>query len=81
MDLDSDHSVAGFVIEHMMVTNMRGQFNEITGRIHFDLSDITHSSMGAVIYVSGIYTGIQKRDDLLRSTDFFDVSKYPKLLF
>ena len=79
--IDPDHSVAAFVVRHMMVTNVRGQFNKVTGEIHFDASDIENSSVKAAIDVSGIYTGIQKRDDHLRSADFFDAASYPHIIF
>lgn len=79
--IDSDHTVAGFIVRHFMITNVRGQFNKITGTIYFDPADISHSSVEAVIDVSGIFTGIQKRDDHLRSSDFFDVARYPQIIF
>ena len=79
--IDPDHSVAAFAVRHMMVSDVRGQFNKISGEISFDPSDIPHSSVEVAIDVSGIYTGIQKRDDHLRSPDFFDVGKYPQITF
>ncbi len=79
--IDPDHSVAGFVIRHMMVTNVRGQFNRIKGTINFDPAEVAHSSLEAAIDVAGITTGIEKRDEHLRSNDFFDVAKYPDMIF
>jgi polyisoprenoid-binding protein YceI len=79
--IDPDHSVAAFVVRHMMVANVRGQFNKITGTIQFDHNDTGKSSVEVVIDASGIYTGIQKRDDHLRSPDFLDVDKYPQIHF
>jgi polyisoprenoid-binding protein YceI len=79
--IDPEHSVAAFVIRHMMVANVRGQFNKLSGVIHFDPSNIAGSSVEAAIDVAGIYTGIQKRDDHLRSADFFDVINYPQITF
>jgi polyisoprenoid-binding protein YceI len=79
--IDPDHSVAAFVVSHMMVANVHGQFNKIKGVIHFDHTDIPNSSVELSIDVSGIYTGIQKRDGHLRSPDFFDVEKYPYMTF
>lgn len=79
--VDPDHSVAGFTIRHMMVTNVRGQFNKIGGAIHFDPADIAHSSVEVTIDVAGITTGIPKRDEHLRSNDFFDAAKYPAMKF
>jgi polyisoprenoid-binding protein YceI len=79
--IDPDHSVAAFVVRHMMVANVRGQFNKIKGTINFDQDNIAKSSVEVVIDTSGIYTGIQKRDDHLRSPDFLDVGKYPHIHF
>jgi len=79
--IDPDHSVAAFAIRHMMVANVRGQFNKLSGVVYFDPSDIENSSANAAIDVTGIYTGIQKRDDHLRSADFFDVATYPQITF
>ncbi len=79
--IDPDHSVAAFVVRHMMIADVRGQFNAISGTIQFDPADIAHSSVEAEIEVSRIYTGIAKRDDHLRSPDFFDVERYPKMTF
>lgn len=79
--IDPDHTVAGFVVRHFMITNVRGQFNKITGTIHFDPSDVAHSSVEAAIDVKSIYTGIQKRDDHLCSQDFFDAAKYTQIIF
>lgn len=79
--IDPDHSVAAFSVRHMMVTNVRGQFNKISGTIHFDPADVGRSSIEAEIEVSGLWTGIKKRDEHLRSPDFFDVVIYPKIIF
>jgi polyisoprenoid-binding protein YceI len=79
--IDPDHSVAAFVIRHMMVANVRGQFNKLSGVVHFEPSGIASSSVEAAIDVAGIYTGIQKRDDHLRSADFFDAANHPGIIF
>lgn len=79
--IDPDHSVAGFCVRHMMVTNVRGQFNKLAGVIHFDPADTANSSAEARIDVAGVTTGIPKRDEHLRSEDFFDAKKYPEMTF
>jgi polyisoprenoid-binding protein YceI len=79
--IDPDHTVAAFVVRHMMVANVRGQFNRIRGTINFDPDDVAKSSVEVVIDASAIYTGIPKRDDHLRSPDFLDVEKFPHILF
>jgi polyisoprenoid-binding protein YceI len=79
--IDPDHSVASFVVRHMMVANVRGQFNRISGTIHFDPADLANSSVEVSIDASGIYSGIQKRDDHLRSPDYLDAESYPQITF
>ncbi len=79
--IDPDHSVAGFTIRHMMVTNVRGQFNKISGAVHFDPSSVLGSSVEATIDVTGITTGVPKRDEHLLSNDFFDAARFPSMTF
>ena len=79
--IDPDHSVAVFSIRHFEIANVHGHFNKITGTIHFDPADTAHSSVEVTIDAASICTGIKKRDDHLRSPDFFDIEKYPKILF
>jgi polyisoprenoid-binding protein YceI len=79
--IDPDHSVAAFIVRHMMIADVRGQFNKISGTIYFDPDAAAESSVEAVIDAGGIYTGITKRDDHLRSPEFLDVEKYPQIIF
>src|SRR5512135_379252 len=79
--IDPDHSGATFSIRHMMIAQVRGQFGKIGGTIYFDPLDIQKSSVELSIDASSISTGIQKRDDHLKSPDFFDVDKYPTISF
>jgi polyisoprenoid-binding protein YceI len=79
--IDPDHSVAAFSVLHMMIAHVRGQFNKIAGTIYFDPLHIFESSVELTIDVSPLVTGIQKRDDHLRSADFFDVATYPDIFF
>jgi polyisoprenoid-binding protein YceI len=79
--VDPDHSVAAFSIRHMMIAHVRGQFNKIAGSIYFDPPNIDVSSIELTIDVSSIFTGVTKRDDHLRSPDFFNIEKYPTISF
>jgi polyisoprenoid-binding protein YceI len=79
--IDPDHSVAAFAVRHMMIANVRGQFSKVTGIVHLDDDDITRSSVEVTIEVAGITTGIPKRDDHLRSADFFDAANFPTITF
>ncbi len=64
-----------------MLTKVRGQFNKMKGVIKFDPPDIASLSVEVEIDAASIGTGVQKRDDHLRTVDFFDVDKHPKILF
>lgn len=80
-NIDSDHSVAAFTVRHFMITLVRGQFNKISGSIQFDVENPVLGSVEAVIEAAGVYTGIPKRDEHLRSPDFLDVEKFPFIQF
>ena len=79
--IDPDHSVAAFVVSHMMICDVHGQFNKVSGSIRFDPAEPEKASLEVTIGVAGVYTGIQKRDDHLRSPDFFDAAVYPVMTF
>ncbi len=79
--IDPDHSVATFAVRHMMIANVRGMFSNISGTIQYDEDDITRSSVEAVIEVSGLHSGVKKRDEHLLSDEILDAAKYPTMTF
>jgi polyisoprenoid-binding protein YceI len=80
-NIDPDHSNIGFKIKHLMVTNVNGNFNKFNGVVEIDDKDITKSTVQVTIDTNSINTNVQKRDEHLRSADFFDVAKYPTMTF
>ncbi len=79
--IDPDHSVAAFSIRHMMIAQVRGQFNKIEGTVNFDPADISGSSVELTIDASSVLSGVEKRDAHLRTADFLDTKKYPVISF
>ncbi|HET6461033.1 MAG TPA: YceI family protein [Syntrophales bacterium] len=79
--IDTDHTVAHFTVRHIMINDVHGQFNKVAGFIKFDPADIAGTSTEIAIDAASIFTGIEARDNHLRSSDFFDVGKYPHILF
>jgi polyisoprenoid-binding protein YceI len=79
--LDMQHSSINFMVRHLLVAKVRGRFTRWTGTVRFDESDPSASSVEVSIDASSIDTSEAQRDAHLRSPDFFDVGKYPKITF
>ena len=79
--LDDAHSTVGFSVKHMMVTNQKGAFDKFNGTIELDDKDVTKSSVNVEIDVASINSKNAKRDEHLKSPEFFDAAKFPKLTF
>ena len=79
--IDIDHSAARFSIRHFMIANVVGLFSKMSGLILFDPPDLIRLSVEAEVEVQSLTTGHAGRDEHLLSPDYFDVAKYPKILF
>lgn len=79
--LDSAHSHVGFSIRHMMISTVRGSFDQFDGEIDVDESDPARSRAEGRIQVASIDTGNDERDAHLRGADFFDAQTYPTITF
>jgi polyisoprenoid-binding protein YceI len=80
-NIDPDHSNVGFKVRHLMVSNVKGNFDKHTGTVEINDQDITKSRVEVSIDTNSVNTNVQKRDEHLRSADFFDVAKYPTMTF
>ena len=80
-NIDPAHTVAEFKVKHMMISNLKGQFAEVTGWLTVDESDLKNSRVEALIEASSIETRDAQRDAHLKGADFFDVEKFPTLSF
>ncbi|NOT34846.1 MAG: YceI family protein [Candidatus Eisenbacteria bacterium] len=77
---DGVHSEAGFSIRHIF-TKVPGRFDDMSGSIVFDEKNPSKSTVQATIQAKSINTRNERRDNHLRSADFFDVEKFPTLDF
>ena len=79
--IDSAHSNAEFAVKHMMISTVRGRFRTLEGAVHLNEAEPARSSVEAAIDTASVDTAEPKRDDHLRSADFFDVETYPTMEF
>ncbi len=80
--IDSAHTTVGFSISHLVINDVKGRFKEFEGTVIIDPDNgNTIQEARAVIQAKSIDTDIAKRDDHLRSADFFDVEKHPTITF
>jgi len=80
-NIDPDHSTIGFKVKHMMVSTVNGNFAKFTGTVDANETDVTKSKINVSIDMASVTTGVSKRDDHLRSPDFFDVAKFPSMTY
>jgi polyisoprenoid-binding protein YceI len=80
-NIDPDHTNVGFKVRHLMISNVKGSFEKHSGVVDINDKDITKSKVEVSIDTASINTNVQKRDEHLRSADFFDVAKYPTMTF
>ena len=79
--IDPTHSEIGFKVKHMMFTNVSGKFETYEATITTEHDDFTKSSIEFSANIDSINTGISDRDNHLKSADFFNAEKNPKLTF
>jgi polyisoprenoid-binding protein YceI len=79
--IDPDHSSFQFKVRHLMVSNVKGDFTKSKGVVTIGDKDITHLKVEVTIDAASVNTDNAKREEHLRSGDFFDVAKYPTITF
>src|ERR1051325_3247710 len=79
--IDTQHSSAQFKVRHLMIANVKGEFDKVSGTVDYDPANPSASKVEAKIDVNSISTREADRDKHLLSGDFFDVEKYPEITF
>ncbi|MFP2924730.1 YceI family protein [Pyxidicoccus sp. 3LG] len=80
-NIDTTHSGIHFSVRHMVVAKVRGNFRKFSGTVSLDEQNLDGSVVSVSIDAASIDTGVEQRDNHLRSPDFFDVEKFPALSF
>lgn len=79
--IDSAHSQIQFSVRHMMISKVRGEFADFGGTIDFDEDNPKATTVHVEIDAASIDTGVEDRDNHLRSEDFLHVEEYPTITF
>ena len=79
--LDKAHSHVGFSVRHMMISNVRGNFENFDATVSADTSDLSTAAISVTIDPTSINTGNADRDNHLKSADFFKAEEHPHIKF
>src|SRR5438105_9901005 len=79
--LDPNHTLVEFSGKHMMFTTVKGHFKNVNGTIVLDEADPSRSSVEVEIDASTLYSGVEYRDNHLKSPDFLDIQNYSVITF
>ena len=79
--IDPAHTSFGFTVKHMMISNVAGGFDKFEGQVTFDPKDLAASKASVTIDTASINTRMDKRDEHLKSPDFFDAAQFPTITF
>ncbi len=79
--IDTAHSEISFSVRHMMFAKVRGQFKSWSADLKYDAAAPDKSTLRVEVDTASIDTREERRDGHLRSADFFDTEKFPKMVF
>ncbi|KAF0148909.1 MAG: YceI family protein [Ignavibacteria bacterium] len=79
--IDKSHSNVGFSVSHLIISDVTGQFKSYDGTIEFSKEDLSDAKINFSIDVASINTDNEGRDKHLKSDDFFNAEKFPKITF
>ena len=77
--IDPVHSSVGFSVRHMVISNVKGKFQEFAGTVVLENNKLIEAT--GTIQTKSVDTGVAQRDQDLRSANFFDVEKFPTITF
>ncbi|TCK83384.1 YceI family protein [Albibacterium bauzanense] len=79
--LDSAHSELTFKIKHLMISSISGAFKNFSAKVETEEMDFSKANINLTVEMNSISTNNEQRDEHLRSSDFFEVEKFPQLKF
>jgi polyisoprenoid-binding protein YceI len=79
--IDTNHSEVGFKVKHLVISHASGKFTAFEGTLAAEKDDFSDAKISFSADIDSIHTGNEQRDGHLKSADFFDAAKFPKLSF
>ena len=79
--VDPTHAHLEFAVKHLMINTVRGKFTDVKGTVRMDPAEPTGAEVDITIAAASVQTGVEQRDQHLRSADFFDAEKFPTLTY
>jgi polyisoprenoid-binding protein YceI len=79
--IEPNSSTVQFVVRHLGISNIQGDFTKVSGTVVVDDADISKSSVNSTIDASSVDTRVAMRDNDIKSDHFFDVTKFPTITF
>ncbi|HZV49649.1 MAG TPA: YceI family protein [Candidatus Dormibacteraeota bacterium] len=79
--IDTNHTLLGFSARHLGVTTVRGRFDRFSGWVEGDPDHLDEVTGEVSVDVTSITTGVDQRDNHLRSGDFFEAERYPTMTY
>ena len=81
LNFDKAHSAVEFSIKHLVISNIKGRFQDFDIQAEGDTNDLSSLKASVVIQANSIDTGVEDRDNHLRTNDFFDIENHPEIKF
>ena len=79
--IDDSHTRVGFKVRHLMSSWVTGEFTEFEGDIVLDPDNIEASTVDVIVYIESVDTNNDKRDNHLRTGEFFAAKRFPEMTF
>lgn len=79
--MDKSHAKLGFTVTHLMISEVDGNFKDFDVTITSSKEDFSDAVFDMTVQIASVNTDNQRRDDHLRTPDFFEVEKYPTMTF
>lgn len=79
--IDPTHSEVQFKVKHLVISTVTGAFKQFEGTIESETENFEGASVKFSADIASIDTNMEQRDQHLKSGDFFDAEKFPKLSF